>query len=98
MAWRPYSLDHEGHKQIKLRRPQRAKIKAIIDANRATPLIALGLVRDYAKGIQDIRNIAFDNDEAPTYIVVFTHKHGFLDGTVYNYRLTIPKHREAPLL
>lgn len=95
---RPISINDEPRVATRIRRDQFRRIRSIIDANRAFPVIALGLVRDYAKGISDIATVRFDNEENPQFIIVRTHFKDDIGPTIYQYRLTIDPVVETPTL
>ena len=65
---RVISLNDEVVETPKIRRDQQRKIQNIVRTNGNHPLVALGLVRDYAKGLEQVKNCQFDNDENPTLI------------------------------
>jgi hypothetical protein len=98
MSARPISINDEVPVPIRIRRDQFRRIRSIIEANRQFPQIALGLVRDYAKGVSDISLIKFDNEENPTEICVYTRSTRDMHSTEYHYRLQIPAPIETPTL
>jgi hypothetical protein len=96
MSARPFSLNDESPVAVRIRRDQFRRIRSIVDANRQFPQIALGLVRDYAKGVSDIQLVKFDNEEHPTNIIVYTRSTQDLHSTEYHYRLQLPHPVETP--
>ena len=98
MSTRPISINDEPRVATRIRRDQFRRIRSIIDANRAFPIIALGLVRDYAKGVSDIATVRFDNEENPQFIIVRTREKDDIGPTIYQYRLFLPTPVETPTL
>jgi len=98
MSTRPQSVNDEIPVAKRIRRDQFRRISGIIDVNRNFPLIALGLVRDYCKGITDVRSVSFDDPENPTEIIVFTHPNSSIGGTEYHYNLKATIKLETPTL
>ena len=98
MSTRPQSVNDETPIAKRIRRDQFRRISQIIDVNREFPLIALGLVRDYCKGITDVHSISFDNSESPKEIIVRTHPDQTMGGTQYHYRLNKVLKLEIPTL
>jgi hypothetical protein len=69
---RPESINNEPQVINKLRKDQHRKIKDLIAVNSKFPLIALGLVKDYCKGIAEVKCVRFDSDQLPKKIEVHT--------------------------
>lgn len=63
MSSRPHSLNEVEEPIQKIRRDQFKKIKLIVDTNAKFPLVAIGLVKDYCKGIESVRAVNFTDDE-----------------------------------
>jgi hypothetical protein len=64
----------------------------MVKANAENPLIALGLVRDYCKGMAKVGKVRFDNVNSPKEIIVHT------EGSTYYFRLQNTLQIEAPTL
>ena len=109
MPGKPFSLYDIHPVQIRLRRDQSRKIRAIVDANARFPQVALGLVRDYIKNSSardtvewvDFGNEPLDTRE-PKYIAVHSKNSASASvqqlGTVYYYRLNPDPRVEPPTL
>ena len=98
MSTRPQSVNDETPIAKRIRRDQFRRISQIIDVNREFPLIALGLVRDYCKGITDVLSVSFDNPESPKEIIVRTNPDQTMGGTQYHYRINKVSLIEVPTL
>lgn len=98
MSTRPQSVNDETPIAKRIRRDQFRRISQIINVNSEFPLIALGLVRDYCKGISDILSISFDSQESPKEIIVRTKPDQTMGGTQYHYRLNRVLKLEIPSL
>lgn len=98
MSTRPQSVNDETPIAKRIRRDQFRRISQIIDVNRAFPLIALGLVRDYCKGIGDVQTVQFDSTESPQEIIVRTHPDQTIGGTQYHFRINRIGLIEVPTL
>ena len=77
MSSRPHSLNDVEIPVLKIRRDQFKKIKGIVELNAKFPLVALGLVRDYCKGIENVIKVRFDNEQNPQWIIVHTPDTGY---------------------
>ena len=86
------SLYDEHYAPEQIRRDQRKRILDMVKANAANPSIALGLVRDYCKGMAKVGKVRFDNVESPNEIIVHT------EGSSYYFRLRNTTHVEAPTI
>ena len=95
---RVISLNDEVVETPKIRRDQQRKIQNIVRTNGEFPIIALGLVRDYTKGLEQVRNTQFDDEVNPTYIKVTLKSDSSRMYTIYTYKLTPPILLETPTL
>lgn len=95
---RVISLNDEVVETPKIRRDQQRKIQNMVRANGEHPLIALGLVRDYTKGLEQVRNVQFDNEETPEFIKVTLKSDSSRMYTIYTYKLQAPILLETPTL
>lgn len=94
MSNKPHSINDLPVASTKIRKDQFRRIRGIIDANRQFPTIALGLVRDYCKGINEVASVQEENG----IIYVFTKNQAEINGTVYEFRLVLPKRVETPTI
>ena len=86
------SLYDEHYAPEQIRKDQRRRILDMVKANAENPSIAIGLVRDYCKGMAKVGKVRFDNPESPKEIIVHT------EGSTYYFRLRNTPHVEAPTL
>jgi hypothetical protein len=92
------SLNDEVVTQPRIRRDQYRKISTLVRTNGEFPLIALGLVRDFAKNIEDVRSIQLDSDENPTYVSLKLVNAYSKMHTEYQFNLIAPILLESPTL
>ena len=95
---RVISLNDEVVETPKIRRDQQRKIQNMVRANGENPIIAIGLVRDYTKGLEQISNVRFDDDENPTLIKIFLKSESSRMITEYTYKLLAPILLESPTI
>ena len=95
---RVISLNDEVVETPKIRRDQQRKIQNIVRTNGEFPLVALGLVRDYTKGLEQVRNVQFDDEVNPTLIKVTLKSDSSRMYTIYTYKLLAPILLESPTL
>jgi hypothetical protein len=98
MSSRPVTLNDQPLVAKRIRKDQFRRIQGIIDANIKFPLIALGLVRDYCKGIEEVAAITFDNSINPENIIVYTKTQDSIGGTEYYFGLKSTFLIETPTL
>lgn len=95
---RTISLNDEVVEIPKIRRDQQRKIQNIVRTNGQFPLVALGLVRDYTKGLEQVINCQFDSPSEPTFIKVTLKSESSRMYTEYTYKLNSPTLLETPTL
>ena len=98
MSSRPVSLNDQPIIAKRIRKDQFRRITGIIDANITVPIIALGLVRDYCKGIEDVAAVTFDVSDSPESIIVHTKPQESIGGTQYYFTLLQRPSIETPTL
>lgn len=79
------SLNDKEINPIRIRRDQFKRLQRVVRDNAEFPIIALGLVKDYAKGRPEIAAVTFDNPDNPTAIWLYTQPNDLLDGTRYEF-------------
>ena len=92
------SLNDEVVSHPRIRRDQYRKISNIVRTNCEFPIIALGLVRDYAKNIDDVRSIQLDSVENPTAVKLIMFNTYSRMFTEYLFNLEAPLLLESPTL
>jgi hypothetical protein len=92
------SLNDEHVEAPKIRRDQQRKCQNLVRTNSQFPIVALGLLRDYLKGIDTVRTIKLDDEVAPTRIEVILKSDITRMSTTYTYRLEAPHLLETPTL
>lgn len=92
------SLNDEVVSHPRIRRDQYRKISTMVRTNGEFPIIALGLVRDFAKNIEDVRSIQLDSVESPTYISLKMKNEYSKMHTEYQFDLITPLLLESPTL
>lgn len=92
------SLNDEVVTQPRIRRDQYRKISTLVRTNGEFPIIALGLVRDFAKNIEDVRSIQLEPAENPTYISLKMVNDYSKMHTEYQFNLIAPILLESPTL
>ncbi len=98
MSSRPVTINDLPLVAKRIRKDQFRRIQGIIDANQKFPIIALGLVRDYCKGIEDVAAVTFDDQDSPENIIVHTKAQDSIGGTQYYFGLKPHPSIETPTL
>jgi len=92
------SLNDEAIESPKIRRDQWRKCQNIIRANSQFPIVALGLVRDYAKRFQFVKSILLDSEENPTEVQMVLKSDQSKMSMMYTWKLQAPTLLETPTL
>ena len=92
------SLNDEVVSHPRIRRDQYRKISTMVRANGEFPIIALGLVRDFAKNIEDVRSIQLEPAENPTHVTLKMRNEYSKMYTEYQFNLVTPLLLESPTL
>lgn len=91
-----HSLNSEPVEIPKIRRDQHKRIANIVRSNSNFPEIALGLVRDYTKGIEHLKSVRIDEVEK---CIKLTLKNDYSKmWTEYQFSLEAPLLLETPTL
>jgi hypothetical protein len=90
------SLNDEVVEIPKMRKDQQRKIQNLVRANGEFPIVALGLVRDYAKGIEHVRSIQHDEVDGVIKVILKSDYSKLI--TEYTFRLQAPILLETPTL
>jgi hypothetical protein len=91
-----HSLNSEPVEIPKIRRDQHKRIANIVRANAKFPEIALGLVRDYTKGVEHLKSVQHVSEEKCIKVSLFNDYSKMW--TVYEFSLEAPLLLETPTL
>jgi hypothetical protein len=90
------SLNDEPIEIPKIRRDQHKRINNIVKTNGNFPEIALGLVRDYTKGMEHVKSVQWIQEEALIKLVLKSDYSKMV--TEYQFSLEAPLTLETPTL
>ena len=90
------SLNSEPVEIPKIRRDQHKRIATMVRANAKFPTIALGLVRDYTKGVEHLQSVQHDEEEKCIKLYLKNDYSKMI--TIYQFSLEAPLLLETPTL
>lgn len=90
------SVNNEPVEIPKIRRDQHKRIANMVRTNGNQPIIALGLVRDYTKGIEHLKSVQLDEVEKCIRVILKNDYSKMV--TEYQFSLEAPLILETPTL
>lgn len=90
------SVNNEPVEIPKIRRDQHKRIATMVRTNGDQPIIALGLVRDYTKGIEHLKSVQLDEVERCIRVILKNDYSKMI--TEYQFSLEAPLILETPTI